>query len=27
LRYAAVFVRFPQIDIEHHRDDALREAS
>ena len=26
-RYAAVFVRFPQIDIEHHREDALREAS
>ncbi len=26
-RYAAVFVRFPQIDIEHHFDDALRDAS
>jgi hypothetical protein len=26
-RYSAVFVRFPQIDIEHHVDDAFREAS
>ena len=27
LRYAAVFVRFPQIDMEHHVDEAFRDAS